>query len=722
MDVLRISEERMVCKQTIEAGICDLDQVVCMRRAKLLAEGLIDGKGEFDLETGRHYQNTLKLPDSTYLQTWFSAHVKNVLALFIESPHARLRLKQLSLPLSNRYIESLIEWTVNKKPEKRELSVALLMALLSPLRQSVGSCFATAPLMIVQYEQPYVLFEELYNIVTRGSLRRIIDGKEVRVPLSIKTGPGDTLHLMGPYSHLDPSLIEALGKKAPPALPGENVKRYISRVAENPLVAEEKFKGQTQSLLLKAYEFAAASLSDWKTEFSQWNMYTSLGLDPKQEGGLGELIVQFLEELIGEVNQKVEHLQDDLAITEQQIIDLETILSNADDPDRIRRLRGEIQVKAHHLYLSQETIREEVERGKKINVFYNFLMDELMRLIPEYFQEVFDPEMISDQGEVLQDRPAGFRLLYKYGRREPSLWTMIYSKEEYSEKLAAFFQAIEMMLIQGSDLERMGELIERLTHKVKEDRFIEKAILRTKEMHLKSLREGGERTPWAYESGGSVEDLISCYFRMVNRPKKYEMRPKTPHDLLCHLLEWTKDAPYPLTSRFDADPMRGILMTSPVHAFLFKPGLKQFRKGWNSNTNTYTYVRDEVEGKFEEAYHQNPLTAEEITQISQLFASFGMPRLSHFEAMRDWASEQSFQVQTLFSEIILNLFKTKSLEIDLPFGDTNWQSDLFTFVMSPISRKLELWRKNGLRLQPIPSWQGHFQEKPWTLFIEPLVT
>ncbi len=714
MDFFRIAEEEMVCKQTLEAGISDPDQVICMRRARLIAGHLIDENGEFDLEKGRQFKKMLNISTPTYLQTWFSLHAKHVLDLFIESPHARLRLKQLSLPLANRYIENLI----GSNNDKREVSLALFIALLSPLRQSVGSCFATAPLMMVQYEQPYFLFEELYNLVTRGHLKRIIEGKEVRVPMSIKTGPGNLLHPMGPYSHLDPSLVEAIGRKGPPPIPGETVKRYISRNAENPSVAEENFKGQAQSLLLKAYEFTVASLSDWKTDFSKWNMYTSLGLDPKEEGGLGEVIFQFLEELIGKINQKIDQFQEEIMIADEQIRALELILSNTTEPDRIRRLRGEIQVKAHHLYVNQEMTSEEVQRAKKINDFYKFMNDELMRLILDYFQEVYDPEMISEEGEILQDRPAGFRLLYKYGRSEPSVWKMIYSKEEYSEKLAAFFQAIEQMVAQGSEIDEIRELIERLIAKVQEEAFIQKAIQRTRQMHFKTLNETKDRTPWAYESGGSVEDLISCYFRMVNLPKKFEMKPKNPHDLLCHLLEWIKDAPYRFTNRFDADPMQGMLMTSPVHAFLFKPGLQQFRKAWSSNTNTYTYVRDQIEGKFQQTYYQNPLTFEELSQITQLFGPFGMPRLHHFDEMRHWAEKKPPQIQTLFSEIVINLFKTKSIEIDLPFGDTNWESDLFTFVMNPIYGKLELWRKNGNLFRALPSWQDHFQEKKWNLFTE----
>jgi hypothetical protein len=40
--------------------------------------------------------------------------------------------------------------------------------------------------------------------------------------------------------------------------------------------------------------------------------------------------------------------------------------------------------------------------------------------------------------------------------------------------------------------------------------------------------------------------------------------------------------------------MRSMLMQSPTHAFVMKPGLPPFRDGWQDYGNTYTWVRDQV--------------------------------------------------------------------------------------------------------------------------------
>ena len=733
MDFLRITEEGMVCKHTLEAGLVDVDQVVCARRAKHIAYAIIDEKGEFDQKRGQEISDHLDMPKETYLQKLFFHHVRHVLGLFIESKHAKLRLKQLSFPLANPFVETLIARSLCKKEEaeltKRDISLSLVIALLTPLRQSVGSCFATAPLMMVQYEQSFFLFEELYNLVTRGYIKRVIDGKEVRVPMSTKTGLGDLSTPMGSKSHIDPSLLEAFEKeKLKDSMPPESIRSYIKRSSNNPKIVEEHFKAKTQSLILKCYEYTVASLSDWKTEFTNWNIYTSLGLDHNQKGGLGEVVYTLLDEKLNKSQEELSKIAEEVYQTEREIRTFETLLRNAADPDKIRRLKGEIQAKAHHMYVHEDMHYNEIERTKKIAEFFKFVVEQLMRLFPEYFQEVFDPEMVSsNEGDILEDRPAGFRLLYKHGRFDPSVWTMIYTREDYVSQLKQFFRAIEHLLFlaldwdEGKDL--VEEVIDCLVEHVETQHFMETAISRTTEMHLKTLSEGGERTPWAYESGGSVDFLVGCYFRMTNNPKKVEFHPNTPRDLLCDLLEWMKDAPYKDTNRFDSDAthgenMQGILMTSPVHAFVFKPGIESFQKAWGSNANTFTYVRDEVEGRIKQLYHQHPLAPQEIEKVEDLMIPFGMPRCKYFDEVSSWAQEQPLLIRTVAAEVVLNLYAQKGLSLDIAFADTNWASDLFTFVVNPITLEIELWRKGAVYYRALPGWVAHFQGKSWSLYLD----
>ncbi len=724
MDFLRISKEAMVCKQTVEASLIDEQQVVCTIRARLIAEAIIDQEGLFNQVEGKRLYETLHMPDESYYQKMFLSHVRHVLSLFLESSHARLRFKQLSFPLANPFVDQLIARSLCKKEEitKRDISLALMIALLTPLRQSVGSCFATAPLMVVQYEQPFFLFEELYNLVTRGFLKRVVDGKEVRIPMSIKTGLGDLATPMGPLGNKDPSLKEALGiKKLPDVISGETIRTYILRVAQDPKIVEEHFKAKTQSLILKCYEYTVASLSDWKTDFANWNMYTSLGLDHNQEGGLGEMLYKLLEEELGKLNEEITQLTEEVYRTEDQIRALEAHMRGASTEDQIRRIKGEIQAKSHHMYVSEDMHYRQIERSKKIAEFFKFIVEQLTRLFPEYFQEVFDSEMVSTEGEILEDRPAGFRLLYKHGRFDPSVWTMIYSEQEYVSVLIEFFKAIENLLFLAIDWEEGKDLIEvvidKLIHKVQSPEFMERAKIRTAQMHYVTLKESSPRTPWAYESGGSVDTLVSGYFKVVNKPRKVEFKPTKPIDLLVELIEWMKDAPYKDTNRFESDSYMGMLMTSPVHAFVFKPGLEGFSKAWRSNANTFTYVRDEIEGRGRALYHENPLSKQELNKINEIMTPFGMPNTQHFDEMCNWAVEQRGG-KTFLAEIVVNLYYKNSKITYTPFADTNWASDLFVFLVNPVTKEVELWRKNNNYFRALPTWNSHFQGKSWSLFLD----
>ena len=68
---------------------------------------------------------------------------------------------------------------------------AALSAWLCGLRQTLGSCFATAPALLVHDEQPEYFFENIRELFATGRLTRTFGGIEYVVPLSVSWGPGD---------------------------------------------------------------------------------------------------------------------------------------------------------------------------------------------------------------------------------------------------------------------------------------------------------------------------------------------------------------------------------------------------------------------------------------------------------------------------------------------------------------------------------------------------
>ncbi len=79
----------------------------------------------------------------------------------------------------------------------------------------MGSCFATAPAILVHEEQIDTYLNDLFELLTTGRLKRTLAGHELVVPLSPSWGAGDlkkSIHLKDPHAHLSysPGLMAAL--------------------------------------------------------------------------------------------------------------------------------------------------------------------------------------------------------------------------------------------------------------------------------------------------------------------------------------------------------------------------------------------------------------------------------------------------------------------------------------------------------------------------------
>jgi hypothetical protein len=124
-----------------------------------------------------------------------------------------------------RRLETIQISPLIKEKSKAAVRRAVLQAHLTPLRQTIGSCFATAPAIMIQREQPHQFLRDMDSLLSAGELLR----GDIAVPLS-------------------------------PSWDGD---------------------------LLKGWEFTLASFAEAKTEFSSWNLFSSLGLQPEESGGLG---------------------------------------------------------------------------------------------------------------------------------------------------------------------------------------------------------------------------------------------------------------------------------------------------------------------------------------------------------------------------------------------------------------------------------------------------
>jgi hypothetical protein len=583
---------------------------------------------------------------------------------YLQTKEGKTLLSRFKLPVANGYVEMLIRKTL-RLPDREKLTndhlkIAVVSALIYPLRQVIGSCFATAPAMYVQYHLPERFLLDLYDLMMMGKMKRTFGGAEYVVPMSPKWG---------------------------------------GRPDDHPL--------------LRVWEYTIASYSDYKTTFSRWNLYESLGLDPKNKGGIGSFIYEKLQKRLDQTNQEVEKLHGDYsrAIDEARVS--QALLRQADSPDRIRMRKAELEVRAHYAEVCRD-IRDKVhEKGKHLAQFFPFLIEQYVEQFQEYFLEVFDAEAHYTNEAVYEDSPAGFCLVYKHGRSDPSAWTFIQNEDAFFDALRDFFIAVEPQVAAACEWKEGVKELELITTEVVH--FID-----TKPFYTFALKK---KKPWSYTSGGSLHTLLKGYFS-IEGDLAEEKRPiKNPTDLLTFLLDLLKALPYQVTRPFETDPNGGLLMYSPTHVFLLKPGLTPFKEGWLDKEFTYTWIRDQVIEPTKS--HLEGVRLDRDAQM--LIASKLFP--ANFYPSPSTLTLPEFRAH------LINAYPNKGDEIDnllfhsfpnqpLPFADTNWLDYFFAFAINPATLQLDLYRISidGTRACPMTPWRAYLDgtsDLPWGVLTRP---
>ena len=584
---------------------------------------------------------------------------------YLESKEAKNHLKRFTLPVASPYIETLIRRSLGlpdkQKLEKTHLQESVVSALLCPLRQVVGSCFATAPAIFIQREQPERLLLDLHDLMMLGQLKRTFAGQEFAVPISPKWG---------------------------------------ERSSDHPL--------------LRVWEYTLASFSDYKTTFSSWNLYKSLGLDPKNKGGIGALIYSILQEKLDDANEEVEKLHSEYvrAIDEARVS--QALLRQADSPDRMRMRKGELEVRSHHAQGCKDDLDKFHGKAQSLSQFFPFVIEQYAQKFQEYFLEIYDADIEHINEQLYEDSPAGFRLCYKHGRSDPSAWTMIQTEKDFIDALRQFFLAVEPQICSACEWDDGTSEIEALTTQVI-------YFIQTEEFLAFALKE---KKPWSYTSGGNMHSLLKGYY-CIEGELSEEKRPiENPTDLLTFLLDLLKALPYNVTKPFEIDSLASLLMYSPTHAFLLKPGLSPFKEGWLDKGFTYTWIRDHVIDPGRSYY--NTVRLDRATQTllaSKVIQGDFFPHgeslsVPDFRAyLLDISPKQEDDIDSL-------LFQSLRPPKPLLFADTNWADYFFAFAVNPASLELDLYRisTDGSRTYPMNSWRPYLDgttSAPWGVLTRP---
>ncbi|MGH7889088.1 MAG: hypothetical protein ACRENF_00890, partial [Thermodesulfobacteriota bacterium] len=654
-------------------------------------------------------------------------HQSNFLNRWNQDKEFVKKFRKFSLPLCHRGAEEIVRATL-QIPSTVSLTDAhvrqsAVCACLTPLRQTIGSCFATAPAILAQRHHLDLFVDDLYELLTTGRLRRVVEGTQYTVPFFA-------------------------------------------------------FKNTTDNnALLKAWEYTLASFSDIKMEFSRWNLSWSMGLHPNEKGGIGEALFEALNGKLQETNKKIEEFHKAVIEAFDKVKTAENLLKQASTEADVRRWRAEEQAQLYHLR-SCEEIRDEFQRKAKAYAeSLPFLVHQFTSRFQEYFQEIYDPEMLNSFTGPYEDRMAGFRLVYKHGRSDSSLWTLVYNPQQFVKVLVEFFTIIEPYVAAACEPEEEKKIVEEMTtvviQHVQSDRFLHAAMER-------AAAKG--REPWAYLSGGTMDQLIPIYFRSSSPPVKESREIIDELDLFVFLLDTLKGLSPKITEPFLKDPSRGILIESPTHAFSLLPGAEFFRNGWVDEGFTYTWIRDlflipgkaffqEMQFSREEQrelmkrlsiygdtapsasvetfgnlcpqvpkndlaaflYRTVPLIpADQCKAVLQKLLSPWTDKIVMPPSLPDFISSEEIQLLAK-AQIKANIdphmaVAARAKELKLAptaclFADTNWPQGYFAFVVHPLTLALEVWKsdRTGCRAFPIPlvkSWLGKGKDFTWALFIK----
>jgi hypothetical protein len=369
--------------------------------------------------------------------------------------------------------------------------------------------------------------------------------------------------------------------------------------------AANAFKALSDNALLKSWEFTLASFSETKAQFATWNLYSSLGLGSQEPGGIGERLYAILQHKLEHWNEQVQDYQSQYEQAYVQVKYLESRIQNASTEKEVQWLKIEYQAKMHNFYFVEEMRNTVHAKAQRIAGLFNLLIDLYMGFFPEYFQEIYDADMQDVTTGPYDDSPAGFRLLYKHGRTNTAQWTRITNANEFVDALSSFFIATETQIASMPELKGLeqdfSEIVTAVVNHIKTKEFLETAFHRMAMAHRTPIIKNPlehldkiEKKPWAYTSGGTMDTLVSCYYRREDKPTEVGRWIENDMELLVFLVDTLKQTPPVIQQEFEKKENKAMLMHSPTHAFLFKPGLSDFKKLWENDAFTYTWLRDHV--------------------------------------------------------------------------------------------------------------------------------
>jgi len=354
--------------------------------------------------------------------------------------------------------------------------------------------------------------------------------------------------------------------------------------------------------LLKSWEYTLASFAESKSNFYKWNLFTSLGLDSKEEGGIAKAIYEYLEETLKKNKSEIERLDQEYEQEFFRVKYLEKRLQNLESDQMASWARVEYQNHVNELNRHLNARNDLIDKTNGLSKLLPKLVESFDELFPRYFQELYDATMQDYSQGIEEDAPAGFRLIYKHGRLDPALWSFLSSQEEFINALKDFFVLTENEIISKEEFQdfekEVLEIMTLIIGLIQAEEFIEGAfsrICKRYQVPCPKKSEFGKLPckPWAYISGGTLIGLLGNYFKRDMNFQEEQKKVATETELFAFLIETLRNFSEKEIERYQENPNRSLLMYSPTHSFLFKPGWMPLKELWDKEAYSFSWIRDQ---------------------------------------------------------------------------------------------------------------------------------
>lgn len=597
-----------------------------------MASLLLDEKGELDFQSieqlMKAFEREIYPVDMGEGDAEIFLHLSRCLKLLAENEAVQRALKKCSTPLCGKEAEKLVRDTLWPEEigilENFHVRRAVLTACLTLLRQTTGSCFATAPAILIQQQDLLRLILDLDALLSAGELRR----GSYAAPLHPGGGVGE---LQKPIGLLSPALspglragFHAASLPFPPLIAKEETPKSLfehgflsyfglseedlAREKASPTpqfgvlwermgghfggisskamqirdwekasdAAKRAFLSIADCALLRSWEYTLASFADVKVEFAKWNLFVSLGLHPEQTPpGIGDFLLRSIQAKLDAVNGRIAQVSAQHQKAVNAVRATEGLLHRALSDAQRNKLKAELATAIHTANNLGDQIEEDHKMADWLSKLYAQFLQEVIEKLQNSFQEVFDPA-VGDGNELrFEDSLAGFRLLYKSGRTAAASWERIENEDQFTSAVYKFFESLEREAsiepaMQSCFTTTMTELLQY----IRSEEFLTGALLRAREN-----RKAKNAKPWAYESGGTMQTLVQFYYGMGSLPKEISRSIRNPLELFGFLRE--------AASRIDAQVL---LMYSPTHAFLFYPSWLRSEEAFQRGAYFFTQI------------------------------------------------------------------------------------------------------------------------------------